>query len=51
LPALAEKISNDPGAPKKLTLIEKEHGNWIASLPSLLNDLSSAEVSIKLGWK
>jgi len=51
LPALAQKISNDPRAPEKLALIEKEQGNWIASLPKLLNDLSSAELSIKLDFK
>lgn len=51
LPDLAQKIADDPNAPAKLTVIEQEHGSWITSLPNLVNELSSAELSIKLAFK
>lgn len=48
---LTQKILDDPDSQGKLEQIEEEHGDWVCRLMDSVNNLSHAEVNIKLDWK
>ena len=48
---LVSNILADPNAQSKLQDIESEHANWLSSLMDSVNNLSHAEVNIKLDWQ
>lgn len=50
LKTLATKIMSDPEAPDRLKSLEETHANFIQGLLDNINDLSSAEINIKLNW-
>ncbi len=50
VPGLVSKIMSDPDASTKLSLCEEDHSGWLTALMTSVNNLSSAEVNIKVHW-
>ena len=51
LSGLAQKILSDPNSQGKLEQVEYEHGDWVSGMMDSVNNLASAEISIKLQWQ
>lgn len=50
LSGLVKNILNDPKAESKLAQLETDHKDILNQLMQDVNDLTSAEISIKLNW-
>ena len=48
--SLVKAILKDPESPVKLQSLEHQHHDWICGMLDSINNLQSAEISIKLEW-